>query len=163
MKLHVPLREDQQVESLATLEPMHGQEAYRTIKVPILTLDDFCEHDIGFVKIDVEGHELNVIEGGRKLLASQRPVVLVEADEHHRVGTTAELFGLMVSLGYQGLFIWRGRVCEIAEFDPAQMQNEQDARPATPRKSWPYVNNFIFVPDGASFSSVRQRLETRVR
>jgi FkbM family methyltransferase len=162
MELRVPLRKDQQIESLATLEPMPGQGAYRTIEVPILTLDDFCERDIGFVKIDVEGHELSVIEGGRRLLALQHPVMLVEADTHHRAGATAELFRLMASAGYRGLFIWQGHVCDIAEFDPATMQDEQTIRSGTPRRLLPYVNNFIFAPDGAAFSSIQQRLAERI-
>jgi FkbM family methyltransferase len=161
-ELRVPLRQDQHVESLATVEPMNSWGAFRTITVPILILDDFCERDIGFVKIDVEGHELNVIEGGLKLLASQHPIVLVEADEHHRVGTTTELFGLMASVGYRGLFIWQGGVCELAEFDPATMQNEQNILPGTPRRLWPYVSNFIFAPAGAAFSSIRQGIAERM-
>jgi FkbM family methyltransferase len=161
-ELRVPLRKDQSVESLATLEPVKGWGAFQTMTVPIVILDDFCERDIGFVKIDVEGHELNVIEGGPKLFASQHPIVLVEADEHHRVGATTELFGLMASAGYDGLFIWQGRVCELAEFDPATMQNEQNIPPGTPRKRWPYVSNFIFAPAGEAFSSIRERIAERM-
>ena len=41
-------------------------------KVPVTTLDDFCNKnkisDIELLKIDTEGHELNVLLGGRKIL-----------------------------------------------------------------------------------------------
>jgi len=44
-----------------------------TEKVQIQTLDDFCaekgiEH-IHYLKMDVEGHELSVLQGGREMLA----------------------------------------------------------------------------------------------
>lgn len=52
--------------------------------VKIETLDDFClEHEIshiGFLKIDTEGNDLNVLRGGKQILSQQRiDVVQVEA------------------------------------------------------------------------------------
>src|SRR5271170_3100205 len=51
---------------------------------PVLTsrLDDFELGDVGFVKIDVEGHELAVLQGATDLLKTQRPTLLVEIEEH---------------------------------------------------------------------------------
>jgi FkbM family methyltransferase len=44
--------------------------------VQIKTVDDFCREEnierIGFLKIDVEGHEMKVLQGARKLLESDR-------------------------------------------------------------------------------------------
>lgn len=40
------------------------------------TLDEFCEsngiHSIDFIKIDTEGHELEVLKGGRKMISEDR-------------------------------------------------------------------------------------------
>ena len=48
----------------------------RTETVPITTLDAFCaEHDvrrIDYLKLDVEGHELAVLEGGRAMIEADR-------------------------------------------------------------------------------------------
>jgi FkbM family methyltransferase len=162
IELRVPLKRDQQVESLATLEDPRSPDMYQVIRVPMTTLDDQDFRDIGFVKIDVEGHELSVIQGGRKLLATQRPVVLVEADDRHRAGATRELFRLMASAGYEGLFLWRNKVHDIAAFNLPVMQKAEDLRMRTIRKLCPYVNNFIFAHSGAEFSALRARLTERI-
>jgi FkbM family methyltransferase len=41
---------------------------------------------VGFIKIDVEGHELAVINGATTLLTTQRPLLLIEIEaRHHRL------------------------------------------------------------------------------
>jgi FkbM family methyltransferase len=53
----------------------------RQISVPALRLDDLCnarEGRISFIKIDVEGHELEVITGARTLLTKHHPALLIE-------------------------------------------------------------------------------------
>ena len=55
-----------------------------TERVEARTLDQLVlEHtlDCGFVKVDVEGAERDVFEGGRQLFASQRPVVVSELSD----------------------------------------------------------------------------------
>lgn len=56
-----------------------------TIKVPTITLDDFTEQNkipsIDFLKIDVEGFELEVLKGAAGLLSSKRiKMILFEAN-----------------------------------------------------------------------------------
>ena len=49
--------------------------------VCMISVDDFVEKhglDIHFIKIDVEGHEIEVLEGARKTISSQAPLVLLE-------------------------------------------------------------------------------------
>jgi FkbM family methyltransferase len=50
-----------------------GDEAARSIEVEIQRLDDeFPDADIGVMKVDVEGHELDVFQGADRLLRSHR-------------------------------------------------------------------------------------------
>ena len=47
-------------------------------KLPMRRLDDYALEEVDLVKIDVEGYERRVLEGGRDTLARCRPVVIVE-------------------------------------------------------------------------------------
>lgn len=51
--------------------------------VPMCRLDDFSFEDVDFLKIDTEGFEAFVLEGGKELLARCRPVVIVEQKPGH--------------------------------------------------------------------------------
>ncbi len=53
------------------------------IEVPVMRGDDFVSESVdgsvNFIKIDVEGHELEVLAGLEQTIARQRPVVIFEA------------------------------------------------------------------------------------
>jgi FkbM family methyltransferase len=56
------------------------QKGYPTIDVPINTLDSYGLTDINFIKIDVEGHEKNVLQGAVKTIEeNDYPKILFES------------------------------------------------------------------------------------
>lgn len=54
---------------------------YQRVSVPQLTLDSYNFTDVDIIKIDVEGYELNVLEGASNTIATNRPIVQVECVE----------------------------------------------------------------------------------
>ena len=48
------------------------------IEVDLIKLDDIKIKNIGFIKIDVEGYELEVLKSGKNLLTKYKMIVLVE-------------------------------------------------------------------------------------
>lgn len=55
------------------VNPIHATE-----KVEIKRLDDFKINDIDFIKIDTDGYELNVLQGGRKTILKWKPIICME-------------------------------------------------------------------------------------
>jgi FkbM family methyltransferase len=46
--------------------------------VIVKTLDSYCYDDITFIKIDVEGHEFQVLQGAKETITANKPVILLE-------------------------------------------------------------------------------------
>ena len=70
---------------------MSTESAPGDIAVPCVDLDTFLSKEpVGLMKIDVEGFELNVLQGAARLIASSRPVLYVENDRIDRAKNLIE-------------------------------------------------------------------------
>jgi FkbM family methyltransferase len=127
----------------ASIEPEntltdHTPEHVRTIEVPTRRLDALSLEDVGFMKVDVEGHEEAVLRGAVETIETNRPNLLLELEERHSAGCIPRVRDLLHQRGYTGVVL-RGRTIRSLEtFDPVRHQAQEDARH--------YVRNFIFVP-----------------
>lgn len=133
---------DQGVSPAASLVGASLQPGARALTVPVDPLDKWLARHapgarVDLLKIDVEGHELDVFRGAERVLREHRPSLLVECEPRHlRDVTVADVFGHLKRLGYHGSFVWRGRVTDASLFDPRVHQ--------VPGRR-PYANNFMFV------------------
>src|ERR1700737_2002160 len=155
-ELFIPQDDQEPIYGLASLEPRLGSSNKRvvSISVPTARLDAIVHQDVAFVKIDVEGHELNVLNGSVELLEHSQPVFLVEAEDRHRVQATRSIFEFFERKSYRGFFLKEGSAVPIDQFRPADLQDANALLPDGGRKSGQsYVNNFFFFPqhlDGES-------------
>ena len=62
--------------NLGSSHAQYGQ--HDEYDVEVVTLDSLGFTGVGFIKVDVEGAELQVLEGARMLLARDRPILLIE-------------------------------------------------------------------------------------
>lgn len=91
-----------------------GSIDFEIHKVPIKTLDSFDLPKIDFLKIDVEGFEYHVVQGGAKTIQRDRPVIIVE----QKPGTP-DRYGLppkgavtaLQKMGATLAFEWSGDFC----------------------------------------------------
>ena len=143
-RLHVPDRDDSPA---ATLErPATGTGASHSCACEIDTLDHQLQTTdrVAFLKVDVEGHELNVFRGGVETLTRHRPIILFECEARHLTRhSMQDVFGFLESFGYYGSFFCQGSLRPLSEFDPKLHQRRDSER------FWDepdYCNNFLFQP-----------------
>ena len=75
---------------------------WRRLTVPAVTLDELLEGRVpDFVKIDVEGAELTVLEGARRILAARRTTFLIELHDFAGDDTPDRVRRLMRGAGYR--------------------------------------------------------------
>ncbi len=100
----------------------NGAEGNGIIKVGIVSLDDYVARNgisADYVKIDVEGAELQVLRGAKRLLRTERPIVFCELhkfnwDKFH--ASEAQLNDLLAEVGYEMEDIMTGKpLIEIPE------------------------------------------------
>jgi FkbM family methyltransferase len=147
--LRTPQNADGPIYSLASLEPNPAvtAEPFVSVDVPLARLDSVLRENVSFVKIDVEGHELKVLEGAHGLLQRSKPIFLVEAEERHRRHAVASVFEFFSSRGYSGFFMLDNDVCAAEDFTAALLQDRASLRADGSRgASRPYINNFFFFP-----------------
>lgn len=113
-----------------------------TVDVTVRRLDDFNLNNVGFIKIDAEGEETNVLEGAQQTLSANRPTLLIEIEQRHRQGDIYDVFRDIEALGYRGEYIIDDEFRSLKTFS---VDHHQRARLAGD-KSQPYINNFIFRP-----------------
>lgn len=144
--LVVPLKET----ACATIEPEHPLandhgEGLTRIAVTLRSLDDFEFENVGFAKIDVEGHELSVLRGGLRLLRRDQPILFVEIERRHNPLGFQQIFPFLADLGYRAYSCSHRSISAIRNFDVAKDQSPDDL-PAGIKKGT-YVYNFLFIPN----------------
>jgi FkbM family methyltransferase len=87
------------------------------VQVPCMTLDSVNHSPPDLIKIDVEGHEYEVLQGGVHLLKSRRPVIYYEAIETPNLG---DIYRMLTALDYR--LYW---VC-IRNYNPNNFLGEQE-------------------------------------
>jgi FkbM family methyltransferase len=144
--LSVPLVNNFLYDQLGSLEEKVVPQGSKTYQVPLKRLDDQGHKNVGFIKIDVEGHEEAAIDGARNLLTTQRPNLLIEIEQkHHRDRDISEIFAKILALNYEGFFLLDRKLESLDEFSPTKHQNiENYAGLSSLGKT--YICNFIFKP-----------------
>jgi FkbM family methyltransferase len=132
---------------MATIEDQNVLEnvPVNNVTVDLITIDSLNLENVGFVKIDVEGHEEAVLEGAAGTIQASRPNLLIEAEERHRPDAVSRIMQRMNSMGYSGFMLVDGMLESANRFDASRHQ--QRVAGAMIGRNWPYVNNFFFVPN----------------
>lgn len=127
--LYVPVVKKVALTGWASLHRDSCPDADDHVEMPVtaIALDSLQLRSLALIKIDVEGHELEVLRGARQTLIDCRPAVIVEIRPQHR----AAVESFMIALDYR-----RHRLEELAKARGSEQ-------------------NFIFLPCAAHLGSAQ--------
>ncbi len=114
-------------------------ENYGSVIVHARKFDDMSIGAVGFIKIDVEGFELQVLEGAEKTIRRDRPVMIVEIEEKHMKRPLEEAISTVESYGYAAFALLDNVLTPFGRID-------MDRHHRHPARHADYINNFIFLP-----------------
>jgi len=138
VKLHIPSHKGKADTESATILDHSDRNLYTTETISTETMDNFCkEYGLapGFLKIDVEGNELKVLQGGMETIKTYSPKVFVEIEARHCGKEQGyKTLQFLTDLGYKGWFILENELVSLQQFDFDIYQV----------KGGLYCNNFIF-------------------
>ena len=127
-------------EASASLIQGHSR-AGLAVSVPMSMLDHFGFSNVDFIKIDVEGHEFEVLRGAKGTLESSFPSVLIEIEQRHNLMPIETIFNDFESLGYQGYYFQNHTLLPLSSFNKVKDQSLENFGKAGSR----YINNFLFL------------------
>jgi FkbM family methyltransferase len=126
-----------------TLETkLYDKDAAR-FTVKSVRLDDEPVENVGFIKMDIEGHELAALAGARRVLERDRPVLLLEVREELNGIPIEEALTRIEGYGYLAFALKGEQICHWRTLHLDWFR----ARPTQPPPG-DRILNFIFFPRG---------------
>ena len=119
-------------------EKTAGQEC-GIVKVVTTRLDEMKIDNVGFIKIDVEGFEVQVLRGVEELIRKNKSNLLVEIEEKHNKKPIEEIIAEICEYGYQCFALCNGFLKNINNIN-------LDYHHRNPKTRDDYIFNFIFLP-----------------
>ena len=121
--------------------------SFNAVTIPVITLDSFQLKDVGFIKIDVEGAEYEVLKGAIETINRCRPNVVLENEYRHNEDCM-KVFDFMRENGYNGYFFDRyaKRLKQLSFFSIQRNQIDLLDSNGNISDMRSYVYNFLFTP-----------------
>jgi len=139
--------EDDSLGSLNTESKEANETSADVFEVQCKRLDDVVAsykiNRVDFIKIDVEGFELAVLEGAQHTIDQHSPLLLIEIEKkHHKEHSVLEIINSINTKHHNKYKVFyfdisRYKLKEVTS-EPSQNQADWGTRK--------YVNNFLFIP-----------------
>ena len=114
----------------ASIHTKNDIDEFESFDIESKKLDSFnFTNKISFIKIDVEGHETEVIKGSENTIQRNKPTLLVEIEEQYTQKKVADTLKYINSLGYNSFYFKDNRLNETSTLSNLNL-----------------FNNFIFKP-----------------
>ena len=115
----------------ATIHQENTFKRYEKFQITSKKIDEFnFKNNISFIKIDVEGHELEVIKGGEEIISKNKPILLVEIEERYSQNKVSDTINYINKLGYISHYYDNKILKKTSELNNLSL-----------------FNNYIFLPE----------------
>jgi len=115
----------------ASIHPQKDFKEFKKVQVNKNKLDNIpIKNDIGFIKIDVEGHELEVINGAIETIKRNKPILLIEIERRHSKRSVEDTINHINNLGYKSFFVKNENLISTENLSDKNLEN-----------------NFFFLPN----------------
>ena len=98
------------------------------VEVSVCTLDEFCcQYDIdaiAFIKIDVEGHEQQVLKGGQHTIRELHPPLMVELDPSQLKRAGSKVEDVIATLNEYGYKLMTARRASLVPLNRVPVESE---------------------------------------
>lgn len=143
----IPVINGEKVHTRGTLQTsIKEKNEEKTIlqKVEVKPLDDLNLNlkNLSFIKIDVEGNEMQTLRGARKTIEEYRPILMVEMEQRHHQENLWTLISEIIDWGYSANYLDRQTL------QPKTLTEEflNQQNPDNVKNYKDYINNIIFLP-----------------
>lgn len=114
----------------ASIHNKNKIDQFESFNIQSKKLDSFnFSNKISFIKIDVEGHEKEVIKGSENTIRNNKPILLVEIEEKYTQQKITHTINYINSLGYSSFYFFNNELRSTNYLDDLNS-----------------FNNFIFKP-----------------
>lgn len=139
-----------------------NESGFDIIDVQTNTLDGFCLeeaiHKIDTIKIDVEGHEYEVIKGSLKTFEKHKPILIIEIEQRHHTEDISIIINEIKQIDYSCFYFDSSTFCLTnLDVNPQLLQQQNDFE-----KSRKYIHNFIFIPNTKVKSGLVEDINLRI-
>ncbi len=155
--------EDDSLGSLDTENKETNETSADIFEVQCKRLDDVATsykiNRIDFIKIDVEGFELSVLDGAQHTIEEHSPLLLIEIEKkNHKEHSVLEIIN-SINTKHQNKY-------KVFYFDISTYKvREVSSEPSQNQADWgtrKYVNNFLFIPIKNVILSEIEELNTKL-
>ncbi|MFC4162787.1 FkbM family methyltransferase [Epilithonimonas zeae] len=143
----IPVINGEKIHTRGTLQTsIKEKNEEKTIlqKVEVRPLDELNHNlkKLDFIKIDVEGNEMQTLRGARKTIEKYKPILMVEMEQRHHQENLWTLISEIADWGYSVNYLDREKLQpKILTEEFLNLQN-----PDNVKNYKDYINNIIFLP-----------------
>jgi FkbM family methyltransferase len=155
LDLRIPVVDGVAYSGHGTVEPSNRLNVAANVtvarhEVSTRRLDAFILDRVGMIKIDVEGHEMDVLLGAAETIDRCRPNLMIEIVAANMARSPSEIFDFFRTRGYGAYYLRAGRLHDAWDVDFDVMQN----RAVPPRAGDDVLYNFFFLADPTRYEGI---------